>query len=1481
MPPFFISWSNAIRMLPGFLVLIALNLPAANLQWTTSSSSLAEGAGTWNQGVASLPSGAPWYNGSTYNNLMQNGDTVTFGGGASGTGGTIVNGTTLAPAKIIFLTPFSTATFYTIGTNGFNSGGTASLPNNPINLNGGVITNGSSGGATISCPVNGSFTYYASTSKINFNGDGNQTGADTINLQLGTLQIGANAGQRGSFGSAKINNNGQVVWRRGSLAGGFIVSNAISGSGSVQYQLNTATFIILSNQTYTGSTIMTPSGSAAGNNSVLKLGANDVLPTNTDFAINQTAGTLSTSTFDLNGQNQTLGSLASDVNATLTATVVTNSSITVGTLTLAGTGKTKFYNGNIAGNLNLALTGSGSTFTLSNACTYTGITTIGAGTLALGGAGSIAGSSLISVAGGATMDVSGLSSYTLSLGQILSNSASATGTIKGNLNTASGAVSVSFASSPALVVSNGTLTLSVSTSFTVNNTNGPFGLGTYKIISKGAGGLVAGSAPSVSTPGNISSLSISNGELYLVVSAVLIPTTTGLTLSSGSNPSTLGSALMFQAAVSPAPANGSVITFLDGTNTLGTGTTTTGVATFSTNGLTVGSHSITASVGGDASYGGSVSSPFIQIVNWVGPTLSDSNLFAALNLNYPGLELVKTNVTAANYTAAKTNLTNYLRTRTNVNWYFDPRQVTNTVGYSLSSANNTVIGNVSVVGISYTFANSNIDWLYNVTLDTNYNYTDNSEWQWQLNRMVFWPNLGDTYWGTGNELYPQTWVVQMEDWFNQCPVPATKQNGVGSPWRTLEAGIRMTDIWPNTFFRCLTSPSFGSESVVHYLKSCVEHARYLKLYPTASGNWVTTEQMGLFTVGSLFPELNESTNWRSASIQQLYNYQTNQFYPDGAELELTPNYDLISQGNLLNLYNLADLEGRTGELPPNYVANLENSFAYSMWLLAPDGTLPQFNDCINSRSGVDNLQTGYSLYPNRTDFLYAATFGASGTPPAQTSYSFPYAGYNVMRSGWSNAANYLCFDASPLGLAHQHNDALNVVLWAWGRELLFDSGGGEYTTGSLWRNYGLSSASHNTVMVDGQDQFGGVSGIQTTASMTDPDYISQSPRAMRWEDSLTHNFAASTYNRGYGSYNNRPATHARRVLFVQPDIYLIADTLVPTNTASHSYEARWHLLPTTTKLDAATKVISTTNAGLANLAIVPCLQSNLTVTSVVGQSNGPSATQLAGWNITAGQPGYASCTTVKHSLSATGTNQFLTLLLPLAGGKTNPVSAVVSTGPNSARVDLTDGRKFYVSADPNSAGNLQFTEVLANGTTNRNISSGLGVPSISQLPDRFMAKNTTLGPVGFTVGISSGSASNLILSGHSANQSLVTDGNINFGGSGTNRAMTITPVANALGTTAINVTATTPGGGTVMDSFQLTVIAPPTLAVSNFTLAGGNLTLTWPTNFIGWSLQTQTNGINSGLGTNWTTISSSINTNVMVMPINQTSGSVFYRLTYP
>jgi len=165
--------------------------------------------------------------------------------------------------------------------------------------------------------------------------------------------------------------------------------------------------------------------------------------------------------------------------------------------------------------------------TLEGPCAYSGATTIINGALALIKSGSISSSPLISVSGGATFDVSGLSSsFVLGASQTLSNGASGTGILNGNLSTDTGTVAVRYASgTPSLTVTNGTLTLSASTPFAINNSGPMLAIGTYKIISKAASGnvgAVAGALPASVTVGGggaaaAPALEFINGELYLAV----------------------------------------------------------------------------------------------------------------------------------------------------------------------------------------------------------------------------------------------------------------------------------------------------------------------------------------------------------------------------------------------------------------------------------------------------------------------------------------------------------------------------------------------------------------------------------------------------------------------------------------------------------------------------------------------------------------------------------------------------------------------------------------------------------------------------------------------------------------------------------------------------------------------------------------------------------------------------------------------------
>ena len=74
------------------------------------------------------------------------------------------------------------------------------------------------------------------------------------------------------------------------------------------------------------------------------------------------------------------------------------------------------------------------------------------------------------------------------------------------------------------------------------------------------------------------------------------------------------------------------------------------------------------------------------------------------------------------------------------------------------------------------------------------------------------------------------------------------------------------------------------------------------------------------------------------------------------------------------------------------------------------------------------------------------------------------------------------------------------------------------------------------------------------------------------------------------------------------------------------------------------------------------------------------------------------------------------------------------------------------------------------------------------------------------------------------------------------------------------------------------VNATPTNLVSS--VSGGVLTLSWPADHTGWTLQAQTNSLSTGLGTNWVTVTGSTATNKVIQAIDPANPAVFYRLKY-
>jgi hypothetical protein len=660
----------------------------------------------------------------------------------------------------------------------------------------------------------------------------------------------------------------------------------------------------------------------------------------------------------------------------------------------------------------------------------------------------------------------------------------------------------------------------------------------------------------------------------------------------------------------------------------------------------------------------------------MGTVIEERDMFEFLDLD--GVVKVKVALEKKDQEGAVRAWASYLRGRSYAPWGDGLRVPKLEVAHIVEWADRIVMGEMEQQAIDHTFAGGDIDWFYNPT-QVRDDLAVNNEWQWQLNRMGFWEVLGLAYRATGNEVYAETWVKHLRSWAAQCPRPEDHGNYAQSCWRTIESGIRMAGSWPKAFCCFLQSPSFTDEDVVLYVKLCIEHAIHLRTHHRPAGNWLTMEMAGLYSVGAMFPELKDAKNWRVYAAEHAYRELDTQFTPDGAQVELSPGYHWVALGNILTIPRVAKAAGFEGELPRDFLARAEKAFEFTLLMRTPDGSTPRTNDTPNRQDVASVMAVGAELFPERKDFLWAATNGDEGQVPNGTSVGFDYAGYYVMRSGWDADANMLCFDAGPTGLAHIHQDKLNVMMWAYGREVLLDMGGGPYEQ-SKWRRYGISTFSHNTVIVDGLGQ-------KRERAFSDVPL-----EDVTWVSCEDYDYAVGVYDETYEDV--ACVMHTRHVLFAKPDLFLVWDVLTPKDEAVHHYQARWHVTTPHVLMDGNRVV--TADDGQPNLAIVPLLD-GVNVQSVSAQEE----PELLGWWIRKRvQPSVIPAATVLHNRSGDGVQHFMTLFLPLRQGEASPVQGVLQTDHLCVDVAFVDGRVLrFVGGD---AG-MSVTETMTDGSVRREI----------------------------------------------------------------------------------------------------------------------------------------------------------------------------------
>jgi autotransporter-associated beta strand protein len=613
---------------------------------------------TWNGnvvgGIWDTNNTANWtWNGSatTYQQPPVPGDGVLFDDTATGTTAVVLN-QTVTPLVVVFN---NTTNSYSLSGSGAITG-TASLIKNGTNSVTLATANTYTGTTTINAGTLNLGTGFSPGSAINLNG-GN------LNLNLGTtltegsqvINFNASGGTIGTYGSganAQINTydvNSVDINVANGVTGASITSSVnlltatygtrivvgagasltmnglITGSGNAGNILNAGNMIGSDSTAVwfqgTGNLTLTASNNFTAGSSVpvtsvqagsLTLnGGDNRLPVGSAVYLGSTAN--GTGQLILNGVNQTITGLTNV--GTSSASAVVGGSATLSTLAVNNVNNYSFagtLGGAGANQNNLALTKTGAgALTLSAANTYTGNTSISAGTLALGAAGSISNSANLILAAGATFDVSAISAYTLTSSNTLNaagaaSAATLNGASGGTVSLGSQPVVLTYdGTHPALTISQGTLVLN-GNAFTVNSAS-PLAPGNYNLVSAGSAITSAGTYSVAGTAigaGTYGTVAVSGNNVVLAVG------TTTLNLFSSENPSGFNDGLTFTASVQtnglPAANATGTITFqtngvpFDTETLVGGGATSIAMST-----LPRGTNTVTAVYSGDINYLGS------------------------------------------------------------------------------------------------------------------------------------------------------------------------------------------------------------------------------------------------------------------------------------------------------------------------------------------------------------------------------------------------------------------------------------------------------------------------------------------------------------------------------------------------------------------------------------------------------------------------------------------------------------------------------------------------------------------------------------------------------------------------------------------------------------------------------------------------------------------------------------------------------------
>ncbi|WP_127587757.1 alginate lyase family protein [Paenibacillus koleovorans] len=463
-----------------------------------------------------------------------------------------------------------------------------------------------------------------------------------------------------------------------------------------------------------------------------------------------------------------------------------------------------------------------------------------------------------------------------------------------------------------------------------------------------------------------------------------------------------------------------------------------------------------------------------------------------------------------------------------------------------------------------------IDWLLTPGGD--------KQWQSHLGYMYFPNCLIQAYEATGEARYRDKWLAIMRDFTDRHPYGAKQleydphlplfasadEDGVGGEgrypgyaggsWISLACAAR-TERWLPSLKALAAMEALDTDIVRRMVTSLMtDHAfvmiRNRRKYP----NQRLHVAVSLITLGIVLHEFKLAPACYQIGMQRLEEYVGQSLLPDGSDLEQSFNYNTALPNNYRQLWPLIRDVPKSGLKSLKETVGLRCEFM--AWIIDPLKQWPAVAKTHSNDATAKVEDWGDTFGLRKVKDIVAALEGDKvaqrGLPLA---VAFPYGGYYVMRSGWSGESAYMLFKASRIGVGHMHEDANSLVLTAYGRQLLIDSGNFNYADDERSRRinaYFYSSSAHNTISVDGFSQ------ARLRRQSTNPEHLaaSRKPIGCRWIAQADLVLAEGEYADAYGDAV-RDVRHNRQVLYVMPDLWIVTDRLYAAEP--HTYTLTWQM----------------------------------------------------------------------------------------------------------------------------------------------------------------------------------------------------------------------------------------------------------------------------------------------------------------------------------